>query len=64
MLSAADAISGVAKMSFSNDGISWSPWETYAISKTCTLPAGDGLKTVYFRVKDNAGNIADTVSDT
>lgn len=63
-LGAFDQVSGVTQMSFSNDNISWSAWEPFITNKTHNLSSGDGLKTVYFRVKDNASNIANPVSDT
>ena len=56
--STTDATSGFAQMSFSNDESSWSAWESYAPSKSWTLSAGDGSKTVYARYQDNAGNIS------
>lgn len=31
-------------------------WETYAASKAVTLTAGDGLKTVYVKARDDVGN--------
>lgn len=37
-------------------------WETYAASKAITLPAGDGLKTVYVKVRDDVGNETAAVS--
>ncbi len=55
--------SGVNQMSF-DSGTGWTAWESYAPTKQITLPSGEGLKTVYFRVIDNAGNINDTESDT
>jgi len=72
-LSAYDATSGLTppesqgKMCFSNtptDPNSWTSWETYATLKSWTLTPGDGLKTVGFKVKDEAGNIADFVTST
>ena len=63
-LSATDAISGVAQMSFSNDGSTWLPWESYATNKSWTLSSGDGSKTVYVRYKDNAGNVSAPATDT
>lgn len=39
-------------------------WETYVPSKSVTLPAGDGLKTVYVKVRDEVGNESAPVSDT
>ena len=43
-LSATDAESGVSQMRFSNDGSSWSTWETYTTSKSWTLTADDGKR--------------------
>ena len=63
-LSASDGVSGVSQMSFSNDGSSWSSWEDYSMSKSWTLTPSDGLKTVYVRYKDNAGNISSVYTDT
>jgi WD40 repeat protein len=61
-LSAQDNLSGVAEARFSNDGQSWSAWETFASTKgswdltafggTRTL----GLKTIHAQVRDRAGN--------
>jgi hypothetical protein len=45
-------------MSFSNDGTNWSTWESYATNKSWTLATGDGSKTVYASLKDNAANIS------
>ncbi|MBM4249663.1 MAG: hypothetical protein FJ149_09590 [Euryarchaeota archaeon] len=58
----ADPSSGISRMQFSNDGIVWTDWEPYTPDRTYTLPAPDGEKTVHFRVRDRAGNIADAVS--
>ncbi len=63
-LNATDNISGINQMALSNDGINWSAWETFSLTKSYTLPLGNGPKTVYFKVKDYAGNIAPPVSDT
>jgi hypothetical protein len=63
-LSADDDGSGVAKMQFSIDGSSWTSWETYSALKSFTLPAGDGEKTIYFRVRDKAGNLSSAISAT
>jgi hypothetical protein len=62
-LYAHDSGSRVEKMSFSSDGISWSAWEDYFVTKSYTLSSGDGRKTIYFRVKDNVGNIGGPVSE-
>lgn len=39
-------------------------WENYAASKTVTLTDGDGLKTIYVKVRDNVWNEAEPVSAT
>lgn len=63
-LSAGDGLSGLGQMSFSNDGQSYTAWEDYATSKSWTVPGGNGLKTVYARFKDGAGNVSSPVTDT
>lgn len=57
-LTSTDATSGVAEMRFSNDNVTWSDWEAYAISKTWTILTGDGVKGVTVQYKDNAGLIS------
>jgi hypothetical protein len=57
-LTAADTGSGLDKMAFSDDGITFSPPEAIAATKTWTLSTGDGLKTVSVRYTDKAGNAA------
>ena len=63
-LNASDATpsSGMNLMQFSNDGSAWTGWDPFVTTRTYTLPSPDGQKTVYFRVRDRAGNVADTVS--
>lgn len=39
-------------------------WETYNSTKTVTLPGGDGLKTVYIKVRDDVYNETSTASAT
>ncbi len=39
-------------------------WETYQATKNVVLPAGDGIKTVYVKVRDDVWNESATVSDT
>lgn len=68
-IAASDVGSSVTSMSFSNNGISFSSWETYATSKTWDINTGygassvDGIKTVYVRFRDAAGNISAITSD-
>ncbi|MBE3137916.1 MAG: PGF-pre-PGF domain-containing protein [Thermoplasmata archaeon] len=64
-ITAADATSGLYQMLIANDvTFTGSSWETYSTSKSWTLTSGDGVKTVYLKVKDNTGLIADVVSDS
>jgi hypothetical protein len=58
-----DATSGVYQVRYGNGGGSWSAWETPAATKAWTLISGDGSKSVWYQVKDNAGNICDQVGD-
>lgn len=39
-------------------------WETFAKSKSVNLITGDGLKTIYIKVRDDVGNETATVTDT
>jgi hypothetical protein len=50
---------------FSNDGV-WGtePWESFSPTKSWTLTSGDGTKIVYFQIKDNAGLISSTYSNS
>ncbi|WCN36581.1 S-layer homology domain-containing protein [Aneurinibacillus uraniidurans] len=55
--------SGVTQMQFSNDNTTWSSWEAFSASKSWTLVAGEGNKTVYMNLRDGAGNVS-SFSDT
>jgi N-acetylneuraminic acid mutarotase len=57
-IAAADNISGLDKMCFSNDGIIYTQWEPFNHAKKWTLSPDNGRKTVYLKVKDRAGNEA------
>ncbi len=63
-LTCSDSASGCSQMQFSNDNSTYSTLETYATSKSWTLSAGDGTKTVYVKYKDAAGNISAAFNDT
>jgi hypothetical protein len=63
-MNAFDDLSGLGQISFSFDGETWTNWKAFINEKQITLLPGDGEKTVYFRVKDNAGNVAEPVSAT
>jgi hypothetical protein len=63
-LSATDNAGPVAQMRFSNDNTTYSTAEPYATSKTWTMTAGDGTKTVYVKFADAAGNWSAAATDT
>jgi len=54
----------MSEASFSNDGITWSAWQTYGQILTWSITPGDGEKMVYAHFRDAAGNISEIVSDT
>ncbi len=55
-LAATDSTSGINQIRFSNDD-TWNQaaWEPYASSKSWQLTSGEGTKTVYCEIQDNAG---------
>ena len=55
--------SGVSRMKFSNDAVTWTSWEPLAATKTWTLPAGEGYHTVRAMFRDVAGNNSLVYSD-
>ena len=55
---------GCADMRFSNDNVSWTSWQAFAATRAWTLPAGDGVKTVYVQYRDRLGNQSASFSDT
>jgi hypothetical protein len=61
-VNALDDISGVAEMSFCTLVKPWSEWEEYTKSKPYEITSGRGEKTIFFKVKDKAGNEAPPVS--
>jgi len=67
-ITAADALSGVAEMRFSNDGSTWSDWEPFKTSRPnwdLTLFGGsrtEGTKTVHAQLRDRAGNASASFS--
>jgi hypothetical protein len=63
-LNAIDNGSGVAEMRFSTNGYSWGDWEPFKMIQSYEISSEDGLKSVYFRVKDALGHIAEPVFDT
>lgn len=67
-----ETLTGLSKISFSNNATNWSPWEVYnpAFSKTWNLSTGEGgsssqgTRTVYVRIMDGAGNVSSNGSDS
>ncbi|MGG1519085.1 cadherin repeat domain-containing protein [Paenibacillus oryzisoli] len=57
-----DDNSGAMEMQFSEDGITWTDWEAYSETKAFTLPDGNGVKTIYAKVKDAVGNESDPIN--
>jgi uncharacterized membrane protein len=62
-LSAVDA-GNVTQMQFSKDGVNFFAFEPFAATRVVTLLPGDGLKTIYVRFKDAAGNVSAPISDS
>ncbi|MEM2869840.1 MAG: fibronectin type III domain-containing protein [Thermoplasmata archaeon] len=56
--------SGTYAMRFSEDLSAWTDWEAFSTIRSFTLSPGDGTKTVYFMVRDKAGNEAGPVYDS
>lgn len=52
-----------SQMRFSNDGATWSAWQTFNPNKTWTLSGGGGPKTVYAQIKNSSGTVRQA-SDT
>ncbi len=50
---------GATYMQFSTNGTTWTPWGSYAATKSLTLPSGDGLKSVSVRFRDSKMVISD-----
>jgi hypothetical protein len=61
-LSAYDESGEVDQITFSTDGETWTNWEDFQVIKEFILPEGDGEKSIYFKVKDKAGNIGEPIS--
>lgn len=62
-LTASDAMSGVAKVQFSDNGTDYGTPVAFAATMPYTLTSGDGVKTVYVKFIDAAGNVSTAVSD-
>ena len=54
-LSAADDLSGVTEMAFSPDGLAYGSWQPFQRTTAWTFPPGDGVKTLWAKVRNGAG---------
>jgi|GEM_PF-1390832 len=63
-ISVTDPSTSIADMSFSSDGNAWSSWQTFNHPAPWTITSGDGVKTIYARVRDRAWHPSNIVSDT
>lgn len=61
-LTATDPNGPLQMMLSENATFTGANWEAFATTRTWTLSAGDGARTVYARFRDNAGNVSSTVS--
>ncbi len=59
-ISATNPTSGdsITDMRFSTDGTNYGSWQSYGSSSSITLPAGNGTKTVYVEVENEAGTVS------
>ncbi|MFJ7922223.1 S-layer homology domain-containing protein [Lysinibacillus fusiformis] len=56
-LTLGNGVTDVVGVQYSSNNSNWTLDEAFSSTKTYTLPAGDGNKTVYVRLIDRAGNI-------
>jgi PKD repeat protein len=61
-ISATDDV-GVTTMAFTTDPANFGSSMPYSAAAQYTVPVGDGVKTVYARFTDDAGNVSTVVSD-
>lgn len=62
-ISGSDSTSSVSEMIISeNSDFSGASWENFSTSKDYELSQGDGEKTIYMKLKDQAGNESDSIS--
>lgn len=57
-LAASSTAGSISQMQFSKDGVSYFPFEAYATTRVVSLLPGEGLRTIYVRFKDSAGNVS------
>lgn len=54
-LTAYSSLAGVAEMAFSEDGVNFGSWQGYTIQSTWTFASGDGVKTLWAKVRSGTG---------
>jgi hypothetical protein len=54
-LFAVDVLSGVTEMAFSADGSVFGSWQAFAQTTSWTFPAGDGVKSLWAKVRNGVG---------
>lgn len=54
-VSGTEDLSGIAEMAFSLDGIAFGNWEPFQAASTYTLPAGDGVRNLWVKVRNGVG---------
>ncbi|RLI40680.1 hypothetical protein DRO69_12595, partial [Candidatus Bathyarchaeota archaeon] len=65
-----DDTSGIDKVRYRNINDAWTEWQDppsptiYPHFKKWTLPTGDGVKKVYYQIRDKAGGLSEEDSDT
>ena len=59
-----DLGSGVAQVRFSNNGTTWSTWETPQATRNWQLAGAAGIKTIYFQIRDESWRISSIFSDS
>jgi hypothetical protein len=64
-LTSNDAISGVFEVRYSNDGV-WDTeqWEPPSTTRAWNLTPGNGTRSVYYQIKDNASLVSVTYQDS
>ncbi|MBJ6118122.1 T9SS type A sorting domain-containing protein [Pontibacter sp. BT310] len=55
--------SGASTMRLSNNGVNWGSWTTVKYTTSWSLMYGDGKKTVYLQLKDDAGNVSEVYAN-
>lgn len=64
MLNATDASLPLSMMVSDDAAFTGAVWEPFSTTRPFALTDGDGIKTVYAKFKDNAGNESEAVSDS